>query len=180
MTIPTYKPGPTAPLPQEPPQYVVPRMSQQMAPVERPKVWRVQEPDLAELQWLPARLAKEHPNVDPNALFSWLRAAIIDRTNLLVRTERVVGLFAAEMSVLDPGHPTVREKFVRMSEKTNEESILLYVYARDWAASIGATEFVYDLDSDASMVQHVNPALSDIRRDFALKKAVVYSVRMIE
>lgn len=178
MPIVTYKPGPTSPLPEEPAPYVVPRMSQQVTAVERPKVWRVQEPDLAELQWLPARLAKEHPAFDPGSLFAWMRSAITDRMSLLVRTEKIVGLFTVETSPLDPGRPSVRERFVRSMEKDNDQATLLYAFVRDWAAGIGARELAYDIDSDCSMVSHVNSAMSDIRRDFSVRKSVVYTVVM--
>ena len=180
MTVPSYRPGPTSPLPPEPVPFVVPRMIQQSA-IQKPAVWRVTEPDLAELQgWLPQRLAKEHPNLSAGGLISWMRAAINDRMTLLIRTEKIVGLFNAEFGVLDPGQPTVRERWVRSLEKDNEQAIQFYRFARDWAASIGARELVYDLDSDCSMVQHVNPSLSDVKKNFTIQKAVFYAVEMLE
>lgn len=177
--IPSYRPGPTTPLAAEPPPFVVPRMIQQGA-IAKPTVWRVQEAEFTELQWLPQRLLKEHPRLSADGLLSWMRAAINDRLTLFIRTEKIVGLFNVEMSVLDPGRPTVRERWVRSFEKDNEQAVQFYRYARDWAASIGAAEMLYDLDSDCSMVQHVNPSLSDVKRNHTVRKATVYAIVLLE
>lgn len=177
--IPSYKPGPVTALAPEPPAHTVPRMIQQGA-IKKLPVWRVQEAEFNELQWLPQRLGKEYPNLSVDGLFSWMRAAINDRLTLFIRSTKIVGLFNAETTVLNPGHPTVRERWVRSSEKDNEEACLFYRYARDWAASIGAAEFVYDLDSDCSMTMHVNPVLSDVKKNFTIKKSTIYSVVMLE
>jgi hypothetical protein len=83
-------------------------------PVE-PNVWKVQQAELDELTgWLADRLRPDWPRLSYEGLYSWLRAAIVDRQSLLVRTVAVVGLFQAESPyALEPTGTFVRERWVR-------------------------------------------------------------------
>lgn len=180
MSIQTYRPGPTGPAAPEPAPYQVPRSSPVLA-AHRPAVWRVQEADLGvTADWLIPRLQQTHPRLSPEGLFSWLRATILDRTALFIRTELIAGLFVSEPNVLDVVHTSVIEKFVRSREVSNEEAILLYRFARDWAVSIRAGRMIVNRDSDCAMVNHVCPALSDVKKDFIVKKSSIYTVQLTE
>lgn len=176
----SYKPGPVADPPAEPPPYTIPRMGTSTPVVPR-TVWRVQEADLPELgTWLVDRLQKTWPQLDPNGLAMWLRACFQERSALLVRSREICGLFLAETTALDP-RPIVRERWVRTKDKEtpNEQAVALYRFAKNWAASIGALEFSINHDSDAPMV-HVHGTLSDVKKNHIVRKSSLYTVLLTE
>lgn len=175
VKIQTYRPGKFVET-SDPVPHTAPLMGRQHDVMTvRPKVWHVIEPDLAQLEWLMPRLAEGHPGLNEPGIWSWLRAAITDRRSLLIRSEKIVGLFETERSPLSPDRPGVVERFVRSREPSNDEAALLYIFARDWAHTIGAAQFGLNRDSDCAM-SHVYPALSDVKKDFTVKKSSIYTV----
>ena len=179
MTIQTLQRGPVTPDGRvEPVPHVVPRMASPIQ-VSPPRVWRVNEGDFGEtIDWLLPVLLKDYPKMLATGTVSWLRAVMNDRTQLFVRTRNIVGVFASEPSVFDTINTIVREKFVRSREPSNDEAVLLYRYARDWAVSIRAGKMIINVDSDAGMTNSagVVPGLSDIVKGFTVKKHSIYAV----
>lgn len=177
----TYRPGPVAVLPEEPVPFAVPRMGGiDSAPVSR-EVWRVQEPDMAELaSWLVPRLQKDAPDLDPQRLASWMRSCFHERSALLIRTQDMCGLFMSEQTALDV-RPIVFEKWVRARDRSvpNEQAVALYRFAKDWAMAINAARMEINRDSDAPML-HVGPALSDIKKDHRVQKLTLHTVILSE
>jgi hypothetical protein len=133
-----------------PPPYR-PRPVEMAAPVKE-RVWRVTEPELAALTpWLASRLMETWPRLSLEGLVSVMRDAIHRGDGLLIRTDRVCGLFRAQRSVLEPLYPIVEEEWVRSKEDSKEEGSLLYRFAAAWAREIKASEFVFNVDSDVPM-----------------------------
>ena len=158
--LPPPEPGPTAEY-FAPVDHVVPRMHtiQDPPPSAKERVWRVTEPELPVLcAWLFPRLRETWPRMADAGVVAELRAAM--RGNeLLVQTGRVCGLFRAVRTTLEPLYPVVEEVWVRCIDATTkdeqqevrEEASLLYRHAARWAREIGASELVFNCDSDAPM-----------------------------
>jgi len=172
------EPGPTAaPLP-EPVLHAVPRMADASPPPkgESPQVWRVTQVELDKLvTWLVPDLKRQWPRLSEEGVWMWFRAAIGDRRTLFVRTKSVVGMFHAWTDELEPW-PIVIEKFVRWKQTANEEAVLLYQFAADWAKRIGAREMRFNEDSYASMQLHIAPSLQTFATP--VHKLTKYSVTL--
>ena len=76
--------GPIEAPPPEPVDFVVPRMSPEIA-IYKPLVWRVTESDLAPLaDWLIPKLSRSWPRLNDGAIIHWLRSSISDPHFLLI------------------------------------------------------------------------------------------------
>lgn len=116
------------------------------------QVWRVTEPELATLTpWLASRLMETWPRLSLEGLVAVMRDAIHRGDGLLIRTDRVCGLFHVRRTVLEPLFPTLEEQWVRSQSDAKEEASLLYRFAAAYAREIKAAEFVFNVDSDVPM-----------------------------
>ena len=114
--------GPIEAPPPEPVDFVVPRMSPEIA-IYKPLVWRVTESDLAPLaDWLIPKLSRSWPRLNDGAVIHWLRSSISDPHFLLIRTEKVCALMQAEMNILEP-MPMVKEVFCETKQRVTHEEI---------------------------------------------------------
>jgi len=177
LTIKRNDPGPAAPPVEEPIPWKLPHMAQAAA-VIAPKVWRPQLSEMDDLlSWLLPTLRKAWPDMSDDHTVADIRAAMTDPRSLLVRTSMVAGLFVAARDRRDG--LKVAEDFVRSRAPNNDEATLLYRFAEDWAASIGARRFLFNLDSDAAML-HVQPAMNNLQKGYKVKKESLYSVEMTQ
>ena len=135
--------GPIEAPPPEPVDFVVPRMSPEIA-IYKPLVWRVTESDLAPLaDWLIPKLSRSWPRLNDGAIIHWLRSSISDPHFLLIRTENVCALMQTEMNILEP-MPMVKEVFCESKDGvTHEECFDLYRFVVNWALQIKAVEFMF-------------------------------------
>jgi hypothetical protein len=156
--LPPPDPGPIEPV-LDPPPYQRPRV--EMAPAPQERVWRVQEPELPTLMpWLASRLMETWPRLSVEGLVAVMRDAIHRGDGLLIRSDRVCGLFHVKRTVLEPLFPTVEEQWVRSNGDAKEEASLLYRFAAAYAREIKASELVFNVDSDVPM----DAVLADLDR----------------
>lgn len=88
----------------------------------------------------------------------------------------MVGMWHSTADILEPS-PIVIEKFVRGTGfATNEEAVMLYRYAKEWARQIRARECVLGTDTDASMT-HVAQALQTLATPCRKKTIHVLSMQ---
>ena len=170
------EPGPMAPPPAEIPAWTPPRMAAQIKPVA-PKVWRPMPAEMDDLlSWLIPRLQDPWAELNVDQTIHWLRSAMTDPRALFVRTGMTCGLFNVVLSPLNPV-PVVSEAFFRSRAPNNEEAILAYKFAVDWAASLSARKFFWNYDSDAAVL-HVQPALNSLQKGYAVKKKSLFCVNI--
>lgn len=171
--------GPSLAAPVPPSAYQAPRMGQ-IIPLPEARVHRVTEPELGGvLDWLVPRLKEKHPRLAEEGLVSQLRGALTDRNAIFACAGDVVGYFSVQRTLLDTEHPIVVERFVRQRQPATEDAILLYQYVRDVAYGLKALELRFNVDSDAPMVQHVNPALHDPKRNIRTRKESLYIASLL-
>lgn len=176
VRIPRPMPGPVQIMPPEPVPHEVPRMAQTRVVVP-PKVWRPMPAEMDDmLSWLVPRLQEKHTALDVDRVVHWLRGEMNNRFSLLVRTTMMVGLFQIVQSPMEPA-PDVAEVFVRSRAPNNEEAVLLYKFALDWAQSVSAREFFGNKDSDAAML-HVQPAMNSLQKGYEVKKKSLFCVKI--
>ena len=154
MAVPVLKRefGPVLPVAAEPKPFNVPRMADSSKlPKHDEKSWRVQEVEIEAVETHCAQLLKDRwPRIAEGNTRNWLRAAMGDRTFLLIRTANVVGMFYFTVDTMEP-LPIVREKFVRGGNAPVEEFAEIYSAATEWAKSIKARECHFGEDTDAPM-----------------------------
>ena len=168
--------GPTPPPVPDIPAWTPPKMAAAFRPVA-PKVWRPQMAEMEDLlSWIVPRLQDPWVNLNLDQVVNWLRSAMTDSRSMLVRTSMTCGLFTVALDALDPA-PVVQEKFFRSRAPNNEEAVLAYKYVLDWAASIGARKFFWNMDSDAAVL-HVQPALNSLQKSYACKKKSLFCVNI--
>ncbi len=146
---------------QEPAQGTMATSEPMVAPTkqEAPKVWALQDVDLEPvIAWLHPVLQKKWPRCMESSLRFWLKTAMNDRHTYVVCSKNVCAMVHVVMDVKEP-EPRVIENFIRGNKHADEaERHMVYDHLVSWAQSIGAREFVFNIDSDMPRVQPINRA----------------------
>lgn len=146
--------GPIDPPLPVPEPFNPPRMFSRDMTAPKSPIWRLAEPDIDRVMaWLPQTLRDDWPRLDSDNLRFYLRQMMTDRTTAVFCTENAIGMAYVVLDAFEPSG-VVYEKFLRGSPKAEEtEKHLIVTAMRDWAQSIKATMFKFNLDSDARMNQ---------------------------
>jgi hypothetical protein len=120
-----------------------------LAPLESFDHKRFYLPDLqTKGTWLLGRLKEFYKNSSEIELLSWLRGVMTSDQFLFVHTENAIGLAQITREALS-AKPKVKELFVLCaSEDDYEQGAYLYSVLRDWAAAVGASEFIVETFTD--------------------------------
>lgn len=103
--------------------------------------------DIQELTpWVAERLRDRYPGTTMQQMNQWLRTAMFDNQNYLIRTPHAIGLFALTFAEL--GQVWAEEKFVLTHDGYESEGAEIYRAARAWMTNMGVREVKVECVSD--------------------------------